>query len=107
MNSQIDLRGVSGTVYRYRIANPKRPNIAGSGNFVYVRDEDGEPQVLYMGETDSLAADSLLRWDEAVRQYGATHIFMRLNVSGATRASELGDLLPELDPVMNQHARAA
>ncbi len=107
MDTQIDLRGVSGTVYRYRIANPTRPNIAGSGNFVYVRDAEGSPQVVYAGETDSLALESLLRWDEAVRQYGATHIFMRLNVSGATRATELGDLLPVLEPVMNQRARAA
>jgi hypothetical protein len=107
MNSQIDLRGASGTVYRYRIANPMRPNIAGSGNFLYVRDEDGSPQVLYAGETDSLAADCILRWDEAVREHGATHLFMRLNVSGATRATELSDLLPELDPVMNQRAQAA
>jgi hypothetical protein len=107
MNSQIDLCGASGTVYRYRIANPVRPNIAGSGNFVYVRDEGGTPHVVYAGETDSLAADSLLRWDEAVRRYGATHLFMRLNVSGATRASELQDILPALDPVMNHHAQAA
>jgi hypothetical protein len=107
MNSQIDLCGASGTIYRYRIANPVRPNIAGSGNFVYVRDEDGAAQVVFAGETDSLALDSLLRWDEAVRQHGATHLFMRLNVSGATRACELSDLLPALDPVMNQPVQAA
>ena len=107
MNSQIDLQGASGAVYRYRLANPARPNIGGGGNFVYVRDAEGEPVVIFAGETDSLAAGGLERWDEAVSRHGATHVFTRLNVSAATRTRELGDLLPALDPVMNEAGAAS
>ena len=100
MHSQIDLRGASGALYRYRQANPSRPNVAGGGNYVYVREAGGSPEVVYAGETDSLAG-GFERWEEAVRKHGATHVFTRLNVSGATRSQELGDLIPALGPVMN------
>lgn len=104
MNSQIDLRGASGAVYRYRLSNPVRPNVAGGGNYVFVRDCDGEPHVVYAGETDSFITGGFERWEEAVNRHGATHVFTRLNVSGATRCQELDDLIPALEPVMNEGA---
>jgi hypothetical protein len=106
MNSQIDLRGASGALYRYRQANPVRPNIAGGGNFIYVRAAEGTAVVVYAGETDSFFNGGFERWDEAVRQHGATHVFTRLNVSGARRSQELDDILPVLGPVMNDGVSA-
>lgn len=102
MDGQIDLRGASGAAYRYRLENPKRPSNAVGANYVYVREGEHGPQVLYAGQTDGLAHAEFEHWAEAVSNYGATHLFTRLNVSGATRTQELNDLIGGLKPVMNE-----
>jgi hypothetical protein len=102
MNVQIDLRGASGALYRYRMDNPARPANAAGGNFVYVRETPQETQVLFAGETDSLARADFERWGQAVAEHGATHLFTRLNVSLADRSRELEDLIAALEPVMNR-----
>ena len=101
MNSQIDLRGASGAVYRYRADDPVRPANAAGGVFLYVRQTPEALEVLYAGETDSLARGDFDRWQTAVAQYGATHLFTRLHVSSAARSQELDDILGALSPVMN------
>ena len=102
MNSQIDLRGASGAVYRYRLAEDGAPRTAMSGNYVYLSGTAEAPVVLFIGETDNLMLRAAGRWNEAVSTHGATHMFTRLNISGAARSDELQDLVEALHPVMNQ-----
>jgi hypothetical protein len=106
MNDQIDLRGASGAVYRYRLDNPAWPENAAGGEFVYVRQAQHGPQVLYAGHTDCLARANRERWHEAVAEYGATHLYTRLHVSCAARIQELEDLIAALRPVMNEDLAA-
>ncbi len=101
MHAQFDLRGASGAVYRYRVDNPARPADAAGGLFVYVRQTKGELEVLYAGETDSLARAEFEQWPRAVAEYGATHLLTRLHVSASARSQELDDLIDGLNPVMN------
>jgi hypothetical protein len=107
MNDQIDLRGASGAIYRYRLDNPSRPANAAGGVFVYVRQAQHGPQVVYASHTDCLARADLERWQEAIADYGATHLYTRLHVSCAGRTQELEDLVAGLRPVMNERPAAA
>ena len=43
MDTKIDLRGASGAVYRFRLADDGSAKTTISGNFVYVRATDGDP----------------------------------------------------------------
>ncbi len=105
MDTKIDLRGASGAVYRFRLADDGSAKTTISGNFVYVRATDGDPVVLFLGQTDNLMLGVSVRWPEAVSDHGATHLFTRLNVAGAARGAELEDLLAALHPVMNQEEK--
>ncbi len=73
-----------------------------SGNYVYLSGTAEAPVVLFIGETDNLMLRAAGRWNEAVSTHGATHMFTRLNISGAARSDELQDLVEALHPVMNQ-----
>jgi hypothetical protein len=87
----IELKGASGAVYRYKLAENGDPNTTIAGNYVYV---DAKGTVVYV--------DSKTRWSEAYARYGATWLYTRLNVSGASRADEYSDIVIALTPVMNQ-----
>ncbi len=102
MNEHIDVRGGSGKLYRFRLAPQGKPTSAMSGAYVYVRDEGGDCEVLFVGDADNLMNDARSRWDEAVSKHRATHLFTRLNISAATRKSELEDMLEDVRPVMNK-----
>ncbi len=102
MDTKIDLKGASGAVYRFRLADDGGAKTTISGNFVYVKATEGEPEVLFLGQTDNLMMGVAVRWPEAVADFGATHLFTRLNVAGAARGAELQDLLESLNPIMNQ-----
>ncbi len=104
MDNKIDLRGASGAVYRFRLADDAGAKTTISGNFVYVRATDAEPLVLFVGQTDNLMMGVSVRWAEAVADHGATHLFTRLNVAGSARGAEHDDLVQALNPVMNQEA---
>ena len=101
MNSQIDLAGASGEVYRYRLAEDGGPSTRAGGNFVYVKGGEGTPEVVFAGQTDNLMSGAMARWSEAVAMHGATHMFTRLKVSGAARDEELRDIVAGVRPVMN------
>lgn len=101
MKEQIEFKGASGASYRFRLAENGDPKTTISGNFVYVREADGRPEVVYAGATTDLAAGVRERWDEAVREHNATHIYTRLNIANAARTQELEDLVQGLQPVMN------
>ena len=106
MDKQIDLRGASGAVYRYRWAEGDEVRTPTGGNFVYVATDGEAVVVVYAGASPSLATGAWERWREAVAQHGATHLFTRLNVASAARGHELGDLVEELRPIMNVAAPA-
>ncbi len=102
MNEHIDVRGGSGKLYRFRLAPHGKPTSAMSGAYVYVRSDGDQCEVLFVGDADNLMNDAGSRWNEAVTKHRATHLFTRLNISGATRKSELEDMLGDALPVMNK-----
>ncbi|WP_374575990.1 hypothetical protein [Phenylobacterium sp.] len=91
----MDLRGASGAIYRFRLAQPDAlPNAA--GNFVcLVAAQDGD-RVVTCGATTSLAT-AAAAWKAAARD-GATHLFIRLNVARQVRTVEHDDLVSALSP---------
>ena len=100
MKPYIELKGASGAVYRYKLAEDADPRTTIAGNFVYV---DGAGVVLFAGEANNLIGANA-RWSEAVARHGAAHLYTRLNVSGASRAEEHADVVTALNPVMNRDA---
>lgn len=102
MNEHIDVRGGSGKLYRFRLAPQGKATSAMSGAYAYVRDQAGGCEVVFVGDADNLMNDARSRWDEAVNHHRATHLFIRLNISAATRKAELEDILEDNRPVMNE-----
>jgi hypothetical protein len=96
----IELKGASGAVYRYKLAEDADPRTTIAGNFVYL-DEIGT--VLLAGETNNLVGANE-RWGEAVLRHHAKALYTRLNVSGASRTEEFADIVAALDPAMNRQA---
>ena len=96
MTPFIDLRGASGAVYRFRLAQPDNPPNA-AGNFVCVAEGPDGHRVVCCGAITSLAGASSA-WREAVHQEGATRLYVRLNVVSHIRMNEHSDLVSELRP---------
>lgn len=90
----IDLQGASGSSYRFRLlaADAFQPPIA--GNYVFVRKDGGRPKVLLIGESGDLSKVQKDR--KALAPQGAHHLYVRLNISRATRAAEHEDLSARL-----------
>ena len=101
MNMWIDVKGASGATYRYQLAENARPRTAVSGAFLYVR-EAPQLEIVYAGQALNLSEGSTELWHQAVRDYGATHLYTRLNVASAVREAELADLLDAVKPPMNE-----
>lgn len=97
MKPYIDLQGASGAVYRYKLAEDRDPRTTIAGNFVFV---DAGGAVVYAGEANNLHS-AANRFPEAAKKHKAEHLYTRLNVSGASRADELQDILAALKPAMN------
>ncbi len=91
MNDFLDLRGASGSVYRFRRVGGPAQLPAEGGNFAYVKEVGGQTEVIHLsaGETLHQARDG---WDEAVKKSGAEAIFVRLNISSQQRLAEHEDL---------------
>ena len=98
MKPYIELKGASGAVYRYKLAENGDPATTIAGNYVYV---DSKGTVVFAGEANNLI-DSKARWSEAYSRHGPTWLYTRLNVSGASRADEYSDIVIALQTVMNQ-----
>lgn len=101
MRDLIDIEGGSGEAYRFRRLDDAGAPPPTAGNFVYVRWDQGEPVILYLGEADSQDAIRT-RWAEAQAGHRATDIYFRLNVGGEARLKEREDLLQRLRPEMNR-----
>jgi hypothetical protein len=94
----IDLQGASGAVYRYKLAEDRDPRTTIAGNYIFV---DAGGTVVYAGEANNLHGAGN-RFPEAAQKHKAEYLYTRLNVSGASRADELQDILTALKPVMNR-----
>lgn len=97
MKPYIDLKGASGAVYRYKLAEDRDPRTTIAGNYLYL---NAEGDVVFAGEANNLH-DSTRGFSEAAEKHAAEYLYIRLNVSGAARADELADLLAALSPVGN------
>lgn len=99
MNELLDLPGLSGETYRFRLVTDPALLPAGSGNFAFVRWRGPTPQVVCCGAVNTLTS-AVRDWDAAVRAYGAQGLYIRLNVARATRDAEHDDLMQKHRPVM-------
>jgi hypothetical protein len=99
VQDHLDLRGASGAIYRFRLITDPGQLPATSGNFVYVRWRGAAPQVFCCGSADSLGSASR-HWEEAVRAFGATGLYVRLNVARTARDEEHADLVETYRPPM-------
>lgn len=102
---QIHFVGASGATYRYFARDGQRLSPSG-GNFIFARETPDGMVVVYAGETESLASRADERWTEAQTRFGATHAFVRLNVTAAIRRQELADLVAAYAPPMNVESPA-
>jgi hypothetical protein len=101
MARQFDFAGKSGAAYRYILLEDGQPLWPSGGNYIYVRAGERGPQVVYAGEAESLFRGYLDHWDRASKAYGATDIYLRLNISGSVRREEQADIVAKHEPAMN------
>ncbi len=99
MYSHLDLKGASGACYRFRPASEVRTPM--SGGYVYIRNGNEGCELIYASPADNLLNDPPSRWKEAVSRFGATDIFVRLNVSRSARDQEMADIAEAHQPPMN------
>ncbi|ATQ43045.1 hypothetical protein [Caulobacter mirabilis] len=107
MTRQLDFSGQSGASYRYRPIEELKPVSPGGANYLFVRWDGDVAAVIYAGETDSLHRTVFENWDAAQSAHGATHIYARLNITGAVRRAEQADLIGKHRPPMNPAPAAA
>lgn len=104
MKAQLDFAGASGGVYRYVHFMPTEEQRATGGNYLFVRASTETAAIVFAGETDSLASIPDTLWRAAVDRYGATHLYVRLNLFRQVRLREQADLILAWRPVMNEAA---
>ena len=102
MARTFDFAGKSGQRYRYTLLDGQTIWPSG-GNYIYAKPGKTGPKVIYAGETESLFRGYRERWDEA-RSHGATEIWLRLNITGSVRRTELEDIAALQGPPMNPEA---
>lgn len=92
----LDIIGASGAVYRFRLHRPGQALPATAGNYVYVQAGSRPPVILCCGE-----ASSLVQAGNAARdvEEGAA-LYLRLNVSRATRVAEHEDIVAAAAPAL-------
>jgi hypothetical protein len=103
MREFVDLRGASGTFYRFRLwpEGGAHPPIA--GNYVVVRDDAAGLKVLLAGVTGDLsqaAAESR----KALAKDASARLYTRLNVARSVRTSEHEDVVAAYHPPVNAPA---
>lgn len=97
MKPFIDLTGASGAVYRFRLVEDPSLLPATGGNFVYLRADRKNEQVVGCGVARSLFK-AQASWPTAVEQHKANRIYVRLNVARVQRETEHDDLVAGLNP---------
>jgi hypothetical protein len=106
MRDLIDVKGVSGAVYRFGLIRDGRPLSPIGGNYLYVRDAADTYEIVHAGEGQNLINDARVRWSEAESAYGELHLFTRLNISEGIRQTEHNDIVAAVGPAMNVAAPA-
>ncbi|HSZ52409.1 MAG TPA: hypothetical protein VK801_12615 [Caulobacteraceae bacterium] len=106
MKDTIDVRGASGTVYRFMRVRGDQPLTRMGGNFIYARMSDGTWEIVFVGEASNLMSDAHRLWPQAVQDHGAEELFTRLNVTERVRRLEQSDILGVITPPMNAEVRA-
>lgn len=100
---QIDFAGKSGSVYRYNALEEDRFLPPVGANYVIAQITPRGANLLYAGETESLAARD---WQAALAhaqgQFEHAEVLTRLNVRSAIRKAEREDLIEEHAPPLNQ-----
>jgi hypothetical protein len=99
---QIDFAGKSGSVYRYNVLEEDRFLPPVGANYVIARVTTRGAELLFAGETESLAArDWQARLDAAHSEFQDAEVLIRLNVRSAIRKAEREDLVEAHTPPMN------
>jgi len=106
MTVQLDFIGASGTAYRYFTRDGDRLSPSG-GNYIFARETPDGLSVIYVSEAENLMTLADEHWPEAKARYGATHAFVRLNVTASVRRQERQDLIDAYAPPMNADESAA
>jgi hypothetical protein len=91
----VDVQGRSGATYRFRHAPSSAELPAHAGNFILVESTAGRRNVLACGTRGSLV-ELGGPWRELTA--GGVEVYIRLNVSRATRQAEHDDLVAQLAP---------
>ena len=72
-----------------------------AGVYLYVSQPPGKPAALvHIGMANSLMNEAALRFPDAVKEFGATGLYTRLNVARWAREAEMADLMAAYDPPM-------
>jgi hypothetical protein len=91
MNEFVDLKGASGTAYRFRLLPEGVEHLRIAGNYAFLKARAGGFTVVQVGATSDLSqARSQLPPEERPR---GVHLYTRLNVARATREAEHEDLI--------------
>jgi len=101
VRDQIDCRLESGEHLRFSLFKEGRPLSPMGGNYLYVKDTEEGPRIIFAGQTDNLALHAQARWGEGQEKFGLDGLYTRLNITTAVRKREHQDLLEALDPPMN------
>ena len=104
----VEIAGKSGALYRYSALEEDRVLPPAGANYVICKPADRGIDILFVGETDSLARTA---WRDQLAKakdvYGDdADVMTRLNVRSAVRVAEQDDLIEEHSPPMNAEARA-
>ena len=101
MTDFVELQGASGVHYRFRRADLSELP-ATAGNAVVATGAPGRLKVVYCATARSFSqAAPALR--DALAQHDSAQLYIRLNVAGATREAEHGDLIAGLNPEAQAH----
>jgi hypothetical protein len=99
MREFVDLRGASGTFYRFRLwpEGGVHPPIA--GNYIVLREEANGLKVLLAGMTSDLS-QAPVECRKTLSKDPSARLFTRLNVARALRSSEHEDIVAEHKPAV-------
>ena len=97
MREFVDLRGVSGTFYRFRLwpEGGAHPPIA--GNYIVLREDASGVKVLLAGVTSDLS-QAAAEARKAMAKDAEARLYTRLNVARAVRGAEHEDIVAEHRP---------
>lgn len=101
MRDYVDIRGASGSIYRFMLLKDGRPLSPMGGNYLYGRSTGERFEMLYAGEVQNLLKDARDRWSEALERFQASALYTRLNISERVRKLEHIDIVDGNLPPMN------